>query len=219
MKQRLDLYRNVHKGIRVMLFDLVQKAGRIDFTDAAALENLRNEARNIFELLESHAHTEDTFVMPLVEKHSPVLAKEFAAAHGEQESLLPRVLDILESIDPASSDAAAKGHSFVLQFSRIAGDLLIHMADEELEINGALWNAMSDEELGEVERRLVGSFAPDKLARYLRWMIPAMNPAERVAFLGHVPPPVFGFVRGLASEVLSAEDDARLEQDLGVAVA
>jgi len=219
MSQRLDLYRNVHKGIRVMLADLVREAGRADFTDPAGLEQLRTHAREVFELLESHAHTEDRFMMPLLATHDSALAKEFAAAHGEQEALLPSLLAGLDLIDAAAPDAAERGHTFVLRFSRLAGDLLMHMADEELEINAALWKSMTDEELGQVERELVSSIPPDKMAKYLRYMLPAMNRFERVTFLGHLPPPVFEFVRALAGEVLTADENARLEQDLGAAVA
>ena len=219
MNHRLDLYRNVHKGIRVMLADLVREAGRADFTDPAELERLKSRAGEIFELLESHAHTEDRFIMPLVAAHDPALAKEFAAAHGEQEALLPSLLAGLELIDAAAPDAIERGHLFVLRFSRLAGELLMHMADEELEINAALWKSMSDEELVQVERELVSSIPPDKMARYLRYMLPAMNPYERVTFLGHLPPPVFEFVRSLATEVLPAEEDLRLSSDLAAVTA
>lgn len=218
MNQRLDLYRNIHKGIRVMLADLVSEAGRADFTNPQELGQLKASARNVFELLESHAHTEDRFMMPLLGQFAPALAKEFSAAHGEQEAALPALLADLEMITAADSDAAQRGHLFLLRFTRIAGDLMMHMADEELEINPAFWSAMTDDELGAVERELVSSIPPDKMGRYLRYMLPAMNPAERVTFLGHLPPPVFAFVRALAQEVLTADENARLERDLGAVV-
>lgn len=216
MNRRLDLYRNVHKGIRVMLFDIVRESGRTDFANPAEVARLREDVAGIFELLESHAHTEDRFMMPLVERLAPALAKEFGAAHEEQEALLPGLLADLVTIDPAADDAEARGHQFVVRLSRIAGELLVHMADEELEINVALWNAMTDEELVAVERELVGSIPPEKMGRYLRYMLPAMSPTERATFLGHLPPPVFAFVRALATEVLGADEDARLERDLAV---
>jgi hypothetical protein len=212
--RRLDLYRNIHKGIRVMLFELIQNSGRTDFTEAAELASLRADARDIFELLESHAHTEDTHVMPLVHAVAPVLAHEFAEAHEDQEARLPGLLATLEMIDANALDAAQKGHAFVVQLSRIAGELLTHMADEELEINAALWNAYSDEELHEAEQRLVASIPPDKMGRYLRWMLPSMNATERADFLAMMPPPVFAFVRELARQVLAPADEAKLEAAL-----
>lgn len=207
--QRLDLYRNIHKGIRAMLAELVTKAGRADFNDAAEIAQLRAEARDIFELLESHAHNEDEHIMPLLAEASPALHREFIEAHADQEASLPALLTMLEE-----ADDDRKGHAFVVQFSRVAGELITHMADEEIELNHALWNHFSDEELMAAEQRLVGSIPPEKMARYLRWMLPAMNPIERATFIGFLPPPIFEFVRGLAKQVLSAKDDAKLEQAL-----
>lgn len=222
MNARLDLYRNIHKGIRMMLFDIVGKLGRVDFDDAAALDALRKEVRDIFELLESHAHTEDTFIMPLVQRVAAPLASTFAAAHEDQESQLPALLAELEAIDAADPAAPAKGHLVSVKISRIAGELMTHMADEELEINPAIWKATSDSEVHEVEQRLVASIPPEKMARYLRWMLPAMNGAERIVFLSNVragaPEPVFGFIRGLAAQVLTPAEDAALEEGLAASL-
>lgn len=200
MNDRLDLYRNVHKGIRVMLFDIVQKSGRTDFTDPSALAALRTSVADVFELLESHAHTEDAHVMPIVRKAAPALADEFDEAHEDQEARLPGLLAALERIDPAAPDAAARGHRIVLQISRIAGELLTHMADEELELNPVIWNNTTEEELHAVEQNLVASIPPEKMGRYLRWMIPAMNPRERVQFAELMPPGPRQMVEQLIAE-------------------
>lgn len=215
--ERIDVYRNIHKGIRVMLFDLVRASGRTDFTDAAAVAQLQADVKDVFELLESHAHNEDLFLMPLVVDADPRLANEFAAAHQDQEARLPGLLAALEAIDASAPDAESRGHAFVVQFSRVAGELLTHMADEELVLNPALWAAKTDAQIHDAEQRLVGSIPPEKMARYLRWMLPAMNPSERASFLGVLPPPVFGFVRAMAAQVLTAAEDAALENALAAA--
>ena len=204
ISERLDLYRNVHKGIRVMLFDLVQKSGRTDFTDRAAVAQLRSEVADIFELLESHAHTEDRHIMPLVHEHAPALAREFAEAHVDQEARLPELLAALDAIDVTSPDATRKGHAFVLHLSRIAGELMTHMADEELQLNVALWDALTDAELADVEHRLIANIPPEKLMRYLTWMVPNMNSGEQQAFMSMVPPPVAAVIASLIPQRVSA---------------
>jgi iron-sulfur cluster repair protein YtfE (RIC family) len=218
-RERLDLFRNVHKGIRVMLFDLVQKAGRTDFTDITSVAVLRAQVRDTFELLESHAHNEDQFVMPMLRVAVPDLADEFGAAHEAQEAELPALRAGLEALDTSSADTARLGHVFVVRLGRIAGDLLMHMSDEETIINPALWSAYSDEELLVTERRLVGAIPPEKMSRYLRWMLPAMNLPERVGFLSMLPPPVFDFVRAVAKQVLTPAEDLALDARLGAGVA
>lgn len=198
MPSRFDLYRNIHKGLRVMLFDLIQKSGRTDYTEPEAVASLIGATQDIFELLESHAHTENTYIMPLLRKIAPQLAWDFDAAHEDQEARLPGLLEALERIDPSSPEAARQGHRFNVQLSRIAGELLTHMADEELELNPALWSQATDETLAEIEHQIVGSIPPDKMMRYLRWMVPSMNPREREEFAAMLPPPVQELVATLA---------------------
>ena len=159
---------------------------------------MRVITQDIFDLLESHAHTEDTFIMPLLRQLAPSLAQEFDAAHEDQEARLPGLLAALERIDPMAPDAARDGHRFTVHLSRIAGELLTHMADEELELNPALWSGATDETLGGIEGKIVSSIPPDKMMRYLRWMIPAMNTREREDFAAVLPPHVREVVLTLA---------------------
>lgn len=222
MNARLDLYRNVHKGIRAMMLDLVTKSGRLDFTDAEALGQFRAEVRDIVELLTSHAHTEDTFMMPLLAQLSPALHQQFNEEHEDQEARLPYLVAALEQLDPKDANAAGRGHAWSIQLSRIIGELLVHMAHEEEKINPVFWHGLTDAQLHEVEQRLVGSIPPEKMARYLTWMLPAMNHAERASFLGGIqmgaPEPVFQFIRALASKVLTPAEDAKLDEALTAAV-
>jgi hypothetical protein len=222
MQGRLDLYRNVHKGIRVMMLDLVQKSGRLDFTNAGELAAFRADVGDVVELLTSHAHTEDTFVMPLLQRLSPALYQALHDEHEDQDARLPSLVAALEQLDPNHPNAADRGHAWAVQLSRLVGELLVHMADEEEKINPILWHGLTDEVLQQTEQQLVGSIPPEKMARYLTWMFPAMTHAERASFLGHIrmgaPEPVFQFIRQLASKVLTPAEDARLEAALTVAV-
>lgn len=141
--------------------------------------------------------------------YAPELARRIAATHAEQEQELP---ELLEMIDRGA------GHNFVLELARIAGELLVHMTEEEEVLMPALWAAMSDAEILAVHERLVASIPPNEMAFALSWMLPSMNAPERATLLGGIrataPPEVFGFVRGLAKSVLSAEEDAVLEARL-----
>lgn len=182
-----------------MLNELIEKSGRTDFTSAAAVASLRTDVAGIFELLESHAHNEDEFLMPLVRKAAPTLARAFEEQHEDQEARLPGLLAALDGYDPKAADADAKAHAIVIHLSRIAGELLVHMADEELQLNPAMWSTLTDEEIGEAEHRLVASIAPHKMTRFLEWIVPALNPSEREAFIAKLPPPAQAVVAALAT--------------------
>jgi hemerythrin-like domain-containing protein len=223
MKARPNFYRDVHKGIRILMFDLIEKSGRTDYGNPEELSSLRSAAHSCFELLGHHAEHENQALGAIVERHAPELLHLVGAAHDDQEKQIEDLMQMLERVDPADSDAAVAGHSFSVELSHFFGELLMHMADEEQQIMPALWRTHSDEELEGIHQRLVGTMPPERLASFLRWMLPAMNTPERVEMLTGLrfgaPPSVFAFVRELAAAVLTSADDAALEAGLSATAA
>jgi hypothetical protein len=218
MNARHNLYREVHKGVRSLLLDVIVKSGRVDWTDAGAVALFRTDLQNAFALLSEHAEHEERFIEPVLAAEAPEVASILGAAHEDQEVQLHELLTTAHEIDSASGDAAVKGHQLVLRLSRIAGEMLTHMADEEEIAMPAMWARLDDAAILDVHQRLVGSIPPEKMERNLRLMLPAMNTTERVEMLSGIrhsaPPPVFGFVRALAAEVLAPEDNAALDRGM-----
>jgi hypothetical protein len=57
---------------------------------------------------------------------------------------------------------------------------------EEIQNNSVLWATYSDDELRALQKELVGSIPPAQMAVFMRWMIPAMAPAERAMMLSGI---------------------------------
>ena len=176
MQSRPSFYREVHKGIRSVLLDLQVKAGQTEWTDANALGAFRSEAAAAFELLTFHAHHEDKYIAPLLQKASPEVAKILGGSHDDQEETLDELMAQLAAVD-----SLAAGHQFSLALSRFVGESLVHMADEEEVAMTAIWNAFDDATILEAHGRLVSSIPPETMTAFMRWMIPALNPTERTA--------------------------------------
>ena len=222
MQGRFSFYREVHKGIRSLLLDLVVKSGRIDWTDNLSVATFRLDVQNAFALLSAHAEHENEFIAPLLAVASRPAGEVFDSAHDDQEVTLHDLLVALHAIDPEAGDASTRGHEFVVKLSRLAGELLTHMADEEEIAMPAMWSVYDDAALLAVDQQLVASISPDRMAAYLKWMLPAMNTPERVDMLAAMqkdaPAEVYQFVRELAREVLSRADDVALERGLSAAL-
>ena len=218
MQSRPSFYRDVHKGIRSFMLDLLVKAGRVEWNDSASVAAFRGDVEVIFELLKGHARHEDDFVAPMLRKASPEVAAILDSSHDDQEEQLDAMLEALRGIDPASSDAPLAGHAILLTLARFVGESLVHMSDEEEVAMPAIHDAFDDAAIIETHGRLVAAVPPQEMDRMLRWMLPAMNNAERAGMLTGMrqsaPPPVFAFVRGLATEVLSEEQNAALAESL-----
>lgn len=219
--KRFNLYREIHKGIRSLLSDVVYEAGRVDFNNPNEVAALRGSVDAALNMMTSHAEHENAFVEPVIAKAAPEIAAELTGAHEEQEGVIARLRAALAAIDPNSSNAAVEGHEFVVDLSRFTGELLVHMADEEQTAMPALWAKFDDAYLVDLHGRLVGSIAPEEMAAVMRLMLPAMNTPERVGTLAgiraHAPAPVFAFIRGIARESLSDHEFAILEARLETA--
>jgi hypothetical protein len=218
MKSQPDLYRDVHKGIRAMLFELAYDAGRTTWNDLRAVAVLRHDAQSVFARLAKHALLEETFISPLLRDAAPEVAATLDGDHFKQDAVLVDLLASLDAVDPLSADAPSNGHAFYLQLTSFIGELLMHMADEERRGLPALQAAYDADTLIDVHTRLTGAIPAEEKAVWGKVMLPAMNAPERLALFAGLrattPPPVFATFRGIASEVLSPADDTALDRGL-----
>lgn len=218
MNDRHNFYKLVHKGIRALLADLVDDAGRTNFADVDSLGALRASVSSGFALLESHAHHENVYIGPTLERFVPDLARRIGGTHDAHEPEMGGLLAMLDSIDPVHPGAAMSGHRFVVALSKLSAELMLHMAEEEEVVMPALWEVLTDEQLIAIEQRLVANVPPERMAQFLNWMIPSMNTPERVNMLSSMrasaPNEVFEGTRKLARALLSPEDDEALSKGL-----
>jgi len=81
-----------------------------------------------------------------------------------------------------------------------------------------LWAHYSDEELMAIEQAIVATIAPEEMAFSMKWMIPALNPAERAALFrgmrAGAPAPVFAGLLQMATEMLEESDSRKLKMAL-----
>jgi hypothetical protein len=180
---RFNMYRDVHKGLRLLLSELLVSAGRTDFGCQGELERLRVQVQGVFALLKAHAHHENSVFGPVLEAHCPRVASALEADHEEHEAQLLELSCLLTAIDPRRADAAERGHQFGLGLARVVGELLAHMSDEEQQAMPALWRKLSDQRLAELSGRLIADLAAWERPLWLKCMLPALNRRERAALL------------------------------------
>ena len=105
-----------------------------------------------------------------------------------------------------------------IDLSNFVAENFEHMAVEETHNHALLTRRFSDDELLEIEHRIVAWMTPEELMVDLRWMLPHINADERAAMLGGMkrgaPPEVFGGVMALARDVLTQRDFYKLERAL-----
>jgi hypothetical protein len=218
----VDLYRDIHKGIRAVLGELVVQAGSTDPDDRAGRVALALAVADAVELLESHAHHEDEAIGPVLESHLPDLAARIARDHEAFDGRTAYLVAFADAFaDVAPVEARRLGHHLYLDLAGFTSAYLAHQDVEEREVMPALEATIGIEATAEIHRRIVGSIPPDEMARSLAVMLPAMQIDDRAELLGGMqagaPPEVFAGVWGLAGSVLTPEAHARLALRLGLA--
>ncbi len=219
--ERHSFFRQIHKGIRAVASALEAEAGRTDFRSREEVQALQRKVDEAFSVFESHAEHESEHFLPLLRVCAPHVAADCEADHRAQELRLRDLRTALSRAAAGGGKAVALGHAFVLGLSRFHGEMLVHMADEEERLMPALWAAFDDDALLRVHRVLLESLSPAEKLASMRWMLPALAAAERVALLAGLresaPRSAFEAIARVAREVLPREEWARLESDLAPA--
>ncbi|MCB1016578.1 MAG: hemerythrin domain-containing protein [Acidimicrobiales bacterium] len=218
----VDLYLDIHKGIRADLFSVTGRAGSLDPADAAGRAALAEAVRWSVDLLVSHAEHEDTVVQPVLEVERPDLAEVIATDH---HGLEPRMDGLVALADAAADVAGAEArswlHALYLDLALFTGDYLRHQDTEERVVMPALEAAIGPDAVRALEGAIISSIPPDEMAASLAVMLPAMNLDDRAGLLGGMqagaPADVFAGVWALVGSVLDPADHERLGERLGLA--
>lgn len=219
---RFDMYAAIHKGLRGMMADTLLALGRMDTGDE--LEVMQTSQR-VFELLEfcsAHLGHENEFLHTAMEARVPGSSARIGHEHEEHVRHIDRLMQHAGALLKAAlPQRPAAAHALYLELSAFIAENFVHMQVEETSHNAILWASYSDAELVDIHNALVGSIPPQEMMFTLRWMVPFMSPAERVAMLADMraqaPAPAFQAVLDTVQPHLTGAEWAKLCGALGLA--
>ena len=218
----LDIYRDVHKGIRAELFAVTVEAGQIDPGNDSARAEVAAHVHRVVDFLVSHAEHEDRAAQPVLEAHVPECAARIATDHATLEVRMDDLRAIGDEVVWARGSApAVLTHVLYRDLASFTGAYLEHQDYEERIVMPALQDAVGVPGVGAIHADILSGIPPAEMAEGLAFMLPAMNIDSRVELLGgmreNAPAPVFEGVWGLAGSVLTPSDFAALGARLGIA--
>jgi hypothetical protein len=206
-----DFYRQVHKGLRLALSQLLTRLGACDADDPEGLKTLLADLRFQMEVSEHHLANEDLYVHTALEARAPGASARLADAHEDHretfeamEAMIRRV----ENADAATRPSRLRG--LYLRFSIFVAEDFAHMAEEEQLILPVLQSLFTDDELRGIEDRIISGLAPDEVIAFGRAMIPAATRRERIVLLDamRANAPAEAFTAILAQSARPTLDDA-----------
>jgi len=209
--ERVDVYTEVHKGLRRELGNWVGRIGRLDAENGHEIKQAHSDFQALSTMLTTHAKHEERWVHPLLSACAPDLVVDLEREHNEHDARFDAAVEDFDKLKDGNSDAPwALQQSLYRKFSSFCGHYLVHLGREEDEAMPALQRAHSDEELLGLSAEIRGSTPPADMGIFLSAMIPAMNVEERVLMFGgmkvNAPKEVFDGVCGLASNVLNNDE-------------
>lgn len=184
--QRVDLYAGIHKALRLFMGDTLARVGQLDTDDAGELAATLAQVDELLAQCRSHVDKENRYVHSAIEARCAGASGDIAAEHVEHlEAIAALEAEVVALRALPTAPAAFRLYRRLAKF---VAENLAHMDVEEGALNAALWAAYSDTELTDVHHRILASIDPQEMARVLRWMVPAMTPAERAGMLSAMPP-------------------------------
>jgi hypothetical protein len=217
----LDLYKDIHKGIRAELFDVTAEAGRLDPSEGIARAALATHVTDVVDLLTGHARHEDAAIQPVLEHRLPDLAERIEVDHLTLEAHMDDLVAMASDLAaPAVVDPGPGVHRLYLALASFTSDYLRHQDVEERVVMPALEATVGLEAVVAIHQAILADIPPDEMAKGLSVMIPAMNVDDRTALLGGMqagaPAEVFAGVWNLVGSVLDVADRQVLARRLGL---
>ena len=214
---RIDLYRNVHKGQRALIFELAVELGRTDCGERQEFAMLAGRLRDAILELRKHAENEECFIHPLLHSRAPEIAAALEREHERVEAGFCELEQQLSQAGSPGREPVAPGRDLYLAWCRLVSTYLAHLDAEESVAMPALWQTCSDHEILALIQAFVASRSAADRLHDLRSQAPALTSQERSAYVGSIVRggslPAHQIWESLA-DVLPASDLDRLHADI-----
>ncbi|MGP8158814.1 MAG: hemerythrin domain-containing protein [Thermoplasmata archaeon] len=210
-----DLFTPIHKAIRSMIYSLGGRLQTVDLADkaasAAVLADLQHEFANavsatcVLCLLHSHAGSEETGIFPSMQ---PIDAGMIRMLLDDHHEIRRRLIALTKMADELGTvDLPERRTELGVRINREANEFfafyLAHMNKEEVTIVPAMKEHFTDDQMRAMQGAIMGAMPPERLANYLRWMLPSLSLGELTGMMVGVkhgaPPQFLQFVNGIGT--------------------
>jgi hypothetical protein len=213
-------YRATHKAMRHLLFSASHQVGVTDFADDGVTAETMETVDALIFVLWEHRTREDASIHPPLESRVPGVTARFAEDHEEDEALSAEIGQIVAQIRNARGDErVALGIRLDQRLNAYIGIYLGHLYREETELQQALWDNFTEEELLAMTRDLVATIPPDRRGYLLKVMCSSCGPDDIAPILGGIragaPPEIAQRSLKMAEENMPSNIWAKVRSRIG----
>lgn len=214
-EKRYNVFNNIHKGLRNMLFQAQVKIQQTDFA-ATEADAAVADLEYVLKCYDTHADHEDHFILDCIAEKETAITEELEKDHVIDHQLSNNLRSQIAA-HKAATNADGKtvaGQEIFYALNEFIAFNLYHMNKEERVLLPLLWKHFTDMEILEMEHKIVASIPPPVLMAESRWMMRSINNGEISAWMGGIkmgaPEPVYNLFVQMAQEELPAARFAAL---------
>jgi hypothetical protein len=180
---RFDMYTPIHKTLRRVMFETAISLARADFNATDEVASAMQSVSACVAFLREHAEHEDREVVPVLARLDPALAEVLDREHPELERMAIDVESLWPRLAPLDVPAARAqlGGELLRRFQALVAAQLLHMDREERQVNAVLWAHLRDDELRQINGRIIAAIPVARLQQIMPMMDASLNRAEREA--------------------------------------
>lgn len=183
--QRFNTFNMIHKALRAMLYDTALTLQQTWFGNEDEAKTALRKVETVIAQFEQHAHHEDNFVLPMITAYEPELVEEFEKEHVEDHRIGEQLVHLVNIFHAATGEEEriVAGSGVAKAFMDFMVFNLQHMAKEERVLNPVLWSYYSDEQLLQMNARIVASIPTPEKAVTSQWMMRGISNQEAIQWL------------------------------------
>jgi len=217
---RFNIFNQIHKALRAMLYDTSLTLQQTHFADADEAETAMGKVRQVVDIFDEHAAHEDHFVFPAIRQYEPSLVDAFELEHVKDHALSEKLRGLLTVYNHAvRTDVKIEtGQAIHGAFINFMIFNLEHMAKEETILNKILWRYYSDEEIMDISRRIISTIPQSDMEITNAWMMRGLSNTEISGWLKtaekNAPQPVFAQLFSIAERELPEDRFRKVLENL-----
>jgi len=191
MSDRENLFRPIHKGIRLMLYQLSSRMQSKNFADVSEgnrlVARMKHDLGNslstcVLCLLRSHSSHEERDIFSPMRAHDPDIVDIMMKEHAEIARRIHEVTKIGDEILTVTSPAQRieTGDKLNQEANELFAFYLSHLNNEEATLVPVMWERFSDEQLRAMRAKFYDDLPLPLFEVWMRWTLPALNEHELV---------------------------------------
>lgn len=205
--KKFNLFNQIHKGLRALMFETALKSQQADFTDEQQSSEIFEQIELLLTLMHEHAHHEDVCILTEARVHHQKVIEDFEKDHHEDQELADLLkVSIRECKNSTPELAHHAGNKLLFRLNDFIAFNLEHMNREEEILNNLLWETYNGAKIMDIQHNIQQMIPANKTFIYFKWMIKGLNDFEITSWLQAVkndaPEFVFKALEGECIKIL-----------------